>query len=47
MNGFENTTNNSVAYIQGWISRLKDKPAEFVSACNKAYKSVDFILGNN
>lgn len=46
INGFENTTENSVAYIKNWIERIKDKPAEFVSACNKAYKSVDFILGN-
>lgn len=41
--GFTNTMNNSASYIKGWMKKLKDKPSQFVSACNKAYKSVSYI----
>lgn len=37
--------NNSVAYLQGWIKHLTDKPREFATAAAQAEKAVRYILG--
>ena len=37
------TFKNSVAYLQGWINKLKKDNTLIVSACSKAEKAVDFI----
>jgi len=34
----------SVAYLQGWVKKLKDKPMELFTAAAKAQKAVDHIL---
>ena len=39
-----NTPDNSVAYISGWSSYLKDRPNEIISAAAKAEKASMFIL---
>lgn len=36
---------NSVSYISGWLSVLRNDPKMIVSAASKAQKAVDFILG--
>jgi len=36
---------NSQAYINGWVSKLKDHPKMALSAANQAMKAVDFIVG--
>lgn len=36
--------NNSVAYLQGWVSKLQDKPAMFTYAAAKATTAVNHIL---
>lgn len=41
----EKAFNNSVAYLQGWIKRLKDKPRDFATAAAQAEKAVRWILG--
>ena len=41
----KNTIDNSTAYIQSWISKLKNDPKLIVSASGKATKAVDYILG--
>lgn len=40
------TIDNSIAYIQSWIKRFKEKPRLLVEAAGKAQKAVDFIVGN-
>jgi len=43
--GIENTTiDNSVAYIQGWLKKLKSDKKFIVSASGLAQKAVDYIL---
>ena len=37
---------NSAAYIQGWLSKLKNDKHLIVSAAGKAEKAVEMILGN-
>lgn len=37
---------NSSAYIQGWLSKLRNDVKFIVSASSKAEKAVDYILGN-
>jgi antirestriction protein ArdC len=37
---------NSIAYIQGWLSRLKGDKRFIIDAACKAQRAVDFILGN-
>jgi antirestriction protein ArdC len=37
-------TDNSVAYLKGWLSRLQDNPLMLSQACSQAQKAVDFIL---
>ena len=41
----ESVTNNSIAYLSGWLNRLKDDVTLIVSAANQAQKAVDLILG--
>ena len=41
----ERTLENSAAYVQGWLSRLKDDPKLVVQAAAQAQKAADFILG--
>ena len=43
--GTENSFNNSTAYIQNWLSVLRDDVKFIVSASSKAEKAVKFILG--
>ena len=46
--GIETTSSfrNSSAYIQGWLSKLRNDVKFIVSASSKAEKAVDYILGN-
>ena len=44
--GIENDFDNSVAYLQGWLSKIKDSdPSFIVKAANAAQKACDYILG--
>lgn len=47
--GIENdeTLLNSATYIKSWQKRLEEKPENFITACNRAEKAVNMILGNN
>jgi antirestriction protein ArdC len=40
----ERTLENSAAYVQGWLSRLKDDSRLVVQAAAQAQKAADFIL---
>ena len=44
MSGIETTKDNSVAYIQGWLKKLKSDPKCVVQAAGKAQKAVDYLL---
>jgi antirestriction protein ArdC len=45
--GIENATiDNSAAYIQGWLKKLKSDKKFIVSASGLAQKAVDYILEN-
>jgi antirestriction protein ArdC len=37
------TFNNSVAYVQGWMKRIKDDKRLIVKAASQAQKAADFI----
>jgi antirestriction protein ArdC len=39
------TVNNSAAYIQGWLSKLRNDKKLLVQAAAQAQKTADFILG--
>lgn len=41
----DHTIDNSVAYIQGWVSKLKSEPKWIVQAASLAQKASDLILG--
>ena len=44
--GIENSTiDNSAAYIQSWIRKLKDDPKLIVTAASQAQKAADYIQG--
>ncbi len=43
--GIESTLENSAAYLQGWMKRLKDDPRLIVTAASQAQKAADYILG--
>ena len=44
--GIENATiDNSAAYLNGWIARLKGDPKLIVTAAAQAQKAADFIRG--
>jgi antirestriction protein ArdC len=39
------TVNNSAAYIQGWLSKLRNDSRLLIQAAAQAQKAADFILG--
>ncbi len=39
------TVDNSAAYIQGWLGRLRNDKKLLVQAAAQAQKAADFILG--
>jgi antirestriction protein ArdC len=41
----ERTLDNSAAYIQSWLARLKEDRRLIVQAAAQAQKAADFILG--
>ena len=41
------TLENSTAYIQGWLKKLRNNPKMVVHAAGKAQKAADYILGMN
>ncbi len=43
--GLDNTSDNSVAYIKAWYSKLKNDPKLFWTASSRAQKASDYILG--
>lgn len=45
MFGITNNLDNSAAYVQSWLKRLKDNPEEIVNATKEAQKVVDYMLG--
>jgi antirestriction protein ArdC len=46
--GIENNTlDNSAAYINGWIEKIKGDPKMVVTAAARAQKAADFILGES
>ena len=44
-NGIDNTLENSSAYIQNWLSVLKDNKTMFLKASGKAAAAVEYICG--
>jgi len=40
------TINNSAAYLQGWMRKIKDDPTLILKASGEAQKAVDYIQGN-
>jgi len=42
--GIDNTLQNSAAYIQGWMKRLRDDTKMFWTAAGRAQKAADYIL---
>jgi len=42
-----NTFRNSAAYVKSWSEHIKNDPMMFVTACGKAEKAVDLILGTS
>lgn len=42
--GVDNTLENSAAYIQSWLTRLRADPKAFVTAAARAQKAADYIL---
>ncbi|MDG1950395.1 MAG: zincin-like metallopeptidase domain-containing protein [bacterium] len=43
----KNDETNSQAYINTWISKLKEQPRMALSAANQAMKAIDFITGDH
>ena len=43
--GIDNTIENSTAYIQGWLKKLKNDRQMVLTAASKAQKASDYILG--
>lgn len=41
----EELENNTVGYVQSWLSALKNDTNLFISACQMAQKATDYILG--
>lgn len=35
---------NSNAYLDSWLTAVKDRPEEVVTACRRAAKTVDYML---
>jgi antirestriction protein ArdC len=42
--GIENTINNSAAYINGWLKKLKSDPKLAIIAASQGQKAADYIL---
>ena len=42
----ERTIDSSAAYLEGWLSKLKDDKTLIVYAAAQAQKAADFILGH-
>lgn len=40
-----NSLDNSVAYLAGWMRKIKDEPNVFAQAAGRAQRAVDYILG--
>ena len=38
------TFDDSVSYLQGWVSAFKEKPRMIIEAASQAQKGVDYIL---
>ena len=47
MAGIENTLENSISYLQGWLSKLQSNPDWLIKAAAQAQKAVDLILGRS
>ena len=47
--GIDNTeaADNSIAYLSGWLSALRNDVKLIVTASSRAQKAVDYILGVN
>ncbi len=43
---FEEIEQNASAYIQGWLTALKNDPSMIISACSRAKKAVAYIVGD-
>ena len=43
--GIEGILDNSAAYLNGWLGRLRNDPKLVVMAAAKAQKASDYILG--
>ena len=41
------TENNSVSYLQGWVSALRERPRMLIEAAQQAQKAANYILGIN
>lgn len=44
-NGIDNTLQNSAAYLQGWMKKLKEDPKLLIQASGKAAKAFKFMAG--
>lgn len=42
--GLESPFENSVAYIHGWVKKLKEEPSLVISAASKAQKAFEYVL---
>jgi antirestriction protein ArdC len=45
MFGVNSDFDNTAAYVQSWLSALKDNPEMVMSASSEAQKVVDYLLG--
>jgi antirestriction protein ArdC len=45
ISGIETTVENSAAYLQSWINRLRGDSRLLISAASAAQKAADYILG--
>ncbi len=43
----QETLDNSAAYVQGWLGKLKGDSKFIVSAASQAQKAADYIIGSN
>jgi antirestriction protein ArdC len=47
MFGVDSSFDNTAAYVQSWLQRLKSHPEEVIQASKEAQKAVDYILGTD
>lgn len=45
MVGIDSVKENSLSYLQGWLSKLRSEPKWLISAAGQAQKAVDLIIG--